>query len=112
MSDAARDELLRLAWSEVRAWTADNVTNFPAASRAIAAGAAPLDVARAMNAAAYEAVFGLLSVLDEGGDPHGDDPAPPAWAVVSLPDGRPLDGLHEDLLSADPTGLEGADLRG
>jgi hypothetical protein len=110
MSDAVRDDLLRLAWSEVRAWTPDNLANLPAASRAIAAGADPMDLARAMNAAAYEAVFALLFVLDEGGNPHGDEPSPPAWAVVSLPDGQPLDGLHEDVLSADPTGLEGADL--
>lgn len=111
MEDEARSELLRLAWSGVRGWRADNVTNLPAAQRAVEAGAAPHDLALAMSAAAYEAVFSLLCVLDEGGDPNGEA-GPPSWVVVEPASGFPLDGLHEDVLSADPTGQEGRDLFG
>jgi hypothetical protein len=105
----ARAELLKLAWSGIRGWRPDNVANLLAARRAVEAGAAPQDLALAMSAAAYEAVFSLLFVLDEGGDPNGE-PGPPAWAVVDPQSRSPLDGLHEGVLSADPTGQEGRDL--
>ena len=62
-----------------------------------------------MTLAAYEAVFSLLYALDEGGDPNGE-PGPQAWKVVLPADGVPLDGLHEGLLIADPSGQEGRDL--
>jgi hypothetical protein len=104
-----RAELLRLAWSGIRRRRADNVAKLAAAQRAIEAGAPPDDLARAMNAAAYEAVFSLLFALDEGGDPNSES-GPPAWAVVQASDGTHLAGLHEDVLSADPTGQEGQDL--
>lgn len=111
MTDAAaRDELLRLAWDAVRGWTAESVGNVPAGQRAVEAGAAPADVATAMMAAAYEAVFSLLSVLDEGADPDSDADSQPSWAVVTVPKGERLDGLHEEVLMADPTGREGSDL--
>jgi hypothetical protein len=109
VSGDPRAELLRLAWSGIRRWRAQNVANLPAAKRAVDAGAAPDDVAVAMNAAAYEAVFSLLFALDEGGGPNGE-PGPAAWSVVRQPDGSPMDGLHEEVLMADPTGEEGQDL--
>lgn len=107
--EATRDEVLRLAWHGIRGWTAENVVDVPVGLRVVEAGADPDDVARAMSAAAYEAVFNLLSVLDEGADPESDSEAA-AWSVVTVPDGKPLDGLHEDVLAADPTGQEGSDL--
>jgi hypothetical protein len=60
---------------------------------------------------AYEAVFGTLSVVDEGSDPDADDVCP-GWALMELDaegslSGRQLGGLHESLLSLDPSGREG-----
>jgi hypothetical protein len=110
--DSPRAELLRLAWQGIRMWSPDNIENLPAAQRAASMGAAPADVAAALNAAAYEAVFNLLFILDDGGAPNGDDMAPAAWAVVALPGGEQLHGLHEEVLMADPTGREGSDLFG
>lgn len=115
----ARDVFLRLVWEAVRGWHDGNVTNVPAASRAVAAGAGAQDVALAMNAAAYEAVFQVLSLIDERGDAEAERDAP-GWALVAAvenDDGTlaptdldALSYLHEDLLTADPSGVEGADL--
>jgi hypothetical protein len=58
-----RDQLLANVWAEIRAFDAENERNFPAAARAIDSGAAPEDLARAMTAAAYEAVFQTLYLL-------------------------------------------------
>jgi hypothetical protein len=108
-ADIEREELLRLAWSGIRGWTPDNVTNVPAARRAVANGADPTDLAVAMSAAAYEAVFSLLFLLDEGAGPDSD-PDAQGWAVTSYPQGEPMLGLHEDVLIFDPTGRDGSDL--
>jgi hypothetical protein len=89
-----RDQLLADVWAEIRAFDAENVRNFPAAGRAIDSGAAPEDLARAMTAAAYEAVFQTLYRLTGEEDVGTSD----------------LGMLHEDLLRSDPTGLEGNDL--
>ena len=51
-----------------------------------------------MTAAAYEAVFGTLFLLTSEED------------IAALAESGAALGLHESLLSADPTGLEGADL--
>lgn len=109
MNSTYRESLLRLAWQGVRRDPA-RLANLPAARRAIDAGASPDDLARAMSAAAYEAVFALLFVLDEGGDPHSDQASSESWRVVALPRGEHLAGLHEEVLMADPTGREGSDL--
>lgn len=62
----------------------------PAIERALAAGASPRDLCIIGRGAAYEAVFGTLYAL---GDPGVD--------------GNEVFGLHESLLGADPSGLEG-----
>lgn len=62
-SDAAREELLASVWAEIRALSADNVRNFPAATRAIDAGASVEDVVCAMTAAAYETAFTVFELL-------------------------------------------------
>ena len=93
-----RDRLLGEIWSAIRALGPENVRNFPAAARAIADGAAPEDMVLAMTAAAYEAVFSALHLLTGGGD------------IGVLAESGTVDGLHEDLLSSDPTGREGVDL--
>lgn len=57
------DDRLRLVsnlWGVIRGLTTENVRNYPAAARAIDAGADPADVVTAMTAAAYEATFNTL----------------------------------------------------
>lgn len=85
-------------WGVIRGLNTENVRSYPAAARAIDAGADPADVVTAMTAAAYEATFGTLFSLTAEED------------ISVLADSGVAIGLHEDLLSADPTGLEGADL--
>ncbi|HEV2126616.1 MAG TPA: hypothetical protein VGW38_27975 [Chloroflexota bacterium] len=118
-SDDPRAVFLRLVWEAIRGWNEGNINNIPAASRAVTAGAAAKDVALAMNAAAYEAVFQVLSLIDERGDAEAELDAP-GWALVAAvesDDGSvtptdlyALSFMHESLLTADPTGVEGADL--
>ena len=95
------DDRLRLVsdlWGVIRGLTTENVREYPAAARAIDAGADSADVVTAMTAAAYEATFGTLFNLTAEED------------IQALAASGAALGLHEDLLSADPTGLAGADL--
>lgn len=60
---------------------------------------------------AFETAFGVLNRIDEGYDPAAGDDAP-GWTLIETdadgtPTGRPVGGLHEDVLSLDPTGREG-----
>ncbi|HEX6335678.1 MAG TPA: hypothetical protein VFZ85_01880 [Jiangellaceae bacterium] len=94
----------------------EGVRGIPTAVRAVDAGASPEDVATAMTAA-YEAVFRLLFLLSAKQAEEGDGSFSTGWAVVAadlletgeaVPEaGRPLEFLHEHLLTADPTGQEG-----
>ena len=64
-----------------------------------------------MCVAAFEGVVGTLWELTGGDEtPEG---APWVQLVEIAPDGTPtgrtVDGLHEDLLTLDPTGEEGSD---
>lgn len=95
-----RQRIVRRLWETIRALDADNVRNYPAARRLIDAGADSADVVRAMSAAAYEATFNTLFVLTSEED------------IDELSESGVAQGLHEDLLSADPTGNEGSDLFG
>jgi hypothetical protein len=95
------DDRLRVVsdmWEYIRGLNSDNVRSYPAAARAIDAGADPSDVALAMSAAAYEATFTTLVKLTSEED------------IAALSASGAAIGLHEDLLSADPTGQEGGDL--
>jgi hypothetical protein len=96
--DDHRQRIARELWTNIRALDAQNVRNFPAAARAIEAGADPDDVVRAMAAASYEATFNTLFVLTAEED------------IAELAESGAAVALHEDLLSADPTGQEGQDL--
>jgi hypothetical protein len=115
--DDLRDSLLRAMWEPIRAWSVVNVGNVPSAQRAIDAGADPQDVVLAMQAAAYEAVFGVVSLLDDGA-PDDADFGTLGWLLVEAIEhedgtcemnGEAITGLHESLLMADPTGREGSD---
>ncbi|TCC65376.1 hypothetical protein E0H73_00010 [Kribbella pittospori] len=114
----ARWLVLRGIWRDIDGWTVDTIAAVPAAQRAVAAGADPADVAQAMRSAAYEAAYGVLSRVDEGYDPEAPTDAP-GWSLVEIrfdesdegtPSGRVVGGLHESILTADPSGREGADL--
>lgn len=96
--DDDRQRVVRRLWETIRALDADKVRNYPAAARLIDAGADPADVVRAMSAAAYEATFNTLFVLTSEEE------------IEELAESGAARGLHEDLLSADPTGVEGRDL--
>ena len=98
--DEDRARVVRDLWTYIRSFDHENIRNYPAAARAIDSGANPEDVARAMAAASYEATFNVLFVLTAEED------------IDALALSGAANMLHEDLLSADPTGREGQDLFG
>ena len=130
-AEQARSALLGPLWSAaVDVWRdIDAIRRIPAARRLLDAGADPDDVSRALRAAALDAVFATLSRIDAGDTADAGDPAdagPDAggvpsdgtsgWRLVRTgPDGRPtgtvLADLHAALLSHDPSGLAGVELR-
>lgn len=75
-----------------------------------------------MMAASYEAVFRLLFLLAAEHTEEGNYNAKTGWMLVEATlgengkvtpvDSSRFDFVHEDLLTADPTGLEGQDLFG
>jgi len=82
-----------------------------ALSRALAAGVSREDLGAIARMVAYETAFGVLDRIDEGHEPAAGDDAP-GWVLMETdPEGnltgRTVDGLHEDVLSMDPTGREG-----
>ncbi|MFG2245778.1 hypothetical protein [Spirillospora sp. NPDC048823] len=91
------------------------VENLPAAARLLTAGADRNEVVQVARAAAYEAVFGLLFRLTaEGRDVQAPEDTP-GWSLMGTTSqdrltGRPVQGLHEDLLTMDPSGHDGQDL--
>jgi hypothetical protein len=91
-ADEVRDAMLASIWEEILATSSDTVRNYPAADRAIAAGASNEDVVTAMRAASYDTAFRVLYLLDEQDSR------------------RELVGLHEGLMEADPSGRGGEDL--
>ena len=111
-----RSVLLRGLWRDaIDGWGAPGALDqLPAAQRLLAAGADGDDLVRLVRAVAYEAVFATLDVLDEGGPGHAPE-AVGGWLVMETaedgsPTGQTLAGLHEDLLTTDPGGRDGADL--
>ncbi len=81
-----------------------------------AAGVSEKDIASVARMVAYEAVFGVLDVIDEGYDPELEEAHPtwalPGWELVEVPADerqtrRHVGGLHESILSMDPSGREG-----
>ncbi|MEU2655140.1 hypothetical protein ABZ615_07430 [Streptomyces sp. NPDC007325] len=112
----ARFLLLRSLWrGAIDGWAdPEALEQVAAARRLLDAGADRRDLELLARAVAYEAVFVTVDELDCGADVNvsGVDVG---WAVVEsgengTPTGRRLSGLHEDLLTMDPSGRDGADL--
>ena len=121
----ARSLFLRRVWREMNGWGAnigsmDELIHaegerspegyFAKASKAIermrAAGVSLEDVSCIAKMAAYEAMFSLIQVIDDGGDPDAGDDLP-GWALIEIgPDGedtgRNVDALHESILEVLP----------
>ncbi|MER8033997.1 hypothetical protein [Streptomyces hydrogenans] len=112
----ARFVLLRSLWrGAIDGWAGPGaLEQVAAARRLLDAGADRDDLELLARAVAYEAVFATVDELDCGADVNvpGVDVG---WALVESgedgsPTGRRLSGLHEELLTMDPSGRDGADL--
>jgi hypothetical protein len=104
-----KEELLHYLWTDVinvnlREASLDNTVEYcrrnpdrpfsdtgPAIERLLAAGASRRDLCLVLRATAYEAVFGTLYSLSDPGAGKDDD----------------VGALYEEILTADPTGMEG-----
>ena len=126
----ARYLVLRRIWESIDAWVensemimsrlvaeaeTDSQGHFAdagiAIKRMLDAGISPEDIGRVARMASYDAAFAVVEIIDECGDPEADDTLP-GWSLMEIksdgePTGRHIDGLHEDLLSLDPSGREG-----
>lgn len=107
---------LRSLWPEsIDVWASEEaISRIPAGKRLLDAGASANDLSTLLRAVAYEAAFNVIARMDEGNDPDGPEDAP-GWVLLETgadakPTGRVVGGLHEDLLSLDPSGTEGGDL--
>jgi hypothetical protein len=112
----ARFVLLRSLWrGAIDGWAGPGaLEQVAAARRLLDAGADRDDLVLLARAVAYEAVFATLDEFDCGADVNvsGVDTG---WVVMEAgedgsPTGRFLSGLHEDLLTMDPSGRDGTDL--
>ncbi|MBR0646517.1 hypothetical protein [Plastoroseomonas hellenica] len=77
-----------------------------ALGRAISAGVSMADLGAIARMIAFETAFGVLNHIDEGHDPAAGADAP-GWRLVETDadgatTGRPVVGLHEDVLSTAP----------
>ncbi|MFF2779515.1 hypothetical protein ACFVU3_32035 [Streptomyces sp. NPDC058052] len=112
----ARFVLLRSLWlGAIDGWADPGaLEQVAAARRLLDAGADRDDLALLARAVAYEAVFATVDELDCGADVNVSG-VHVGWTGMETgedgrPTGRPLSGLHEDLLTRDPSGRDGADL--
>ncbi len=78
------------------------------------AGVNMQDIGNLARCIAYEAVFDVLDIIDDGydGEARASDPTAPGWALMETDDqgeltGRQVSALHEDILIMDPSGREG-----
>lgn len=117
IAQQARYLFLRRIWPDViDAWGRDDVIRRVAAgARLLDAGASPTDLRTLLRAVAYETAFAVVERVDAGYDPDAPADAP-GWRLMETDSaerhtGRDVGGLHEDLLSLDPSGREGSDLR-
>ncbi|MFF4653607.1 hypothetical protein [Streptomyces sp. NPDC001380] len=112
----ARFVLLRSLWRDaIDGWAVPGaLEQVAAARRLLDAGADRNDLALLARAVAHEAVFAVVDQLDHGADVNVPG-VEVGWVVMEsgedgTPTGRPLAGLHEDVLTMDPSGRDGADL--
>ena len=122
--------VLRRLWRSIDRWRDDSADYVPqfmaeaecnpagyfadaglAMKRMVEAGAAAEDIGKVARRVAYEAMFDALNTIDEGYDWEAGDDLP-GWVLIETdPAGEPtrryVQGLHEDLLSMDPSGREG-----
>ena len=107
----ARYRFLSMLWpTMINSWR-QGIDNVPATARILAAGADRADLVQLARAVAYETVFGMLYHLDDDGR---DDDGLPFWELKEIdpsgqPTGRTISAIFEDLLTMDPSGLEGSD---
>ncbi len=79
----------------------------------LALGGTREELASIARMVAHETAFSVLQRIDEGVDwDYTADQGYPTWELRGigpddLPTGRSIDGLHEDLLTMDPSGREG-----
>lgn len=79
----------------------------------LALGGTREELASIARMVAYETAFSVVNRIDEGVDSdYTSDEGYPTWDLREigpddLPTGRSIDGLHEDLLTMDPSGREG-----
>jgi hypothetical protein len=125
-ADQAREALLGSLWRDaIDVWRdIDAMRRLPAARRLLDAGSDPADLSVALRAAALDAVFAALARVDAGSDAgtgtdrYRTSAAGPdqGWCLVRTgPDGspttEPVGPLHAELLTLDPSGCAGVDLR-
>lgn len=84
-----RSSTLRALWREAIDGWAAGADKLPSGQRLIASGVESRELAAFARAVAYETVFAVLVELDGAGL---------------------VPGLYEDLLTADPSGQDGADI--
>jgi len=74
-------------------------------------GVSPADIAAVARMVAYETVFAVLDHIDEGYDPDAPEDAP-GWLLMETradgrTTGRHVRGLHESILTMDPSARDG-----
>ena len=116
--EVARHRVLRGIWTHLASLQSSEamLEAAPAGRRLLAAGASRTDVMAFATLAAYEMAFGILFGSSEAFLPPDVEESWPALPGVVLAEvdeggrltGRILGGLHESLLSADPSGDHGA----
>lgn len=82
-----------------------------ALKRMVEAGVAANDIASLVRMVAYETAFNVMHLIDEGHDAEASEQSP-GWILMETNTsgeitGRDVGGLHESLLTMDPSGREG-----
>jgi hypothetical protein len=113
--------LLHVCWGIINSWAKPGaLRQIPAAVHLANEGAELVELTQFARAVAYATIYDVLYLLDEGPEQRlrqslGEwEPGFPTWRLVladaeEAPTEDVLEGLHEGLLSADPSGQEGSD---
>ncbi len=111
---AARYRFLSSLWPKVIDSWREGIDRLPAAQPLRHQGVDRDDLVRLARAVAYETVFAMLYHLADDAPSQAVERLP-GWRLLEVddegrPSGRTLDNLFEDLLTMDPSGLEGTDI--